>query len=230
VRPPLIARLEKVLATERPDIPVVRSSEVGASLGDAQWRRLLNGYQALGTLDSASAAGLSRALSAKARYAVVGRVVKDAMHMSDRELDRRDTTGIGDARYGRITIREARVDMQVYDLQTRQLVFRAEYIGSSENARFDRQPHVRDLPQQPGGTSVLFGGRGAPPPGLVDSLREELGFPDAPRLADAAEPAFRAFAQSLPRAPAGAAPDSAAPRGSTEGPEDSAPPRDSIPR
>src|SRR5512139_1875500 len=44
VRPPLIARLEKVLATERPDIPVVRSAEVGTALGAEPWRRLLNGY------------------------------------------------------------------------------------------------------------------------------------------------------------------------------------------
>jgi hypothetical protein len=200
VRPPLIAALEAAVAAERADIPLLGADRVRDALGADAWKRLLNAFQARGTLDSAATGALARAVGGEARYAVVARVIRAATRTADRESEApRDSTRFSVPRYLRIAGRDARVDVQVYDLTTGALVRRAEHEGWSESARYSGGPYMWDLPPQPRGPTVMVGPRAAPPPGLPDSLREEWGFPDPPPLAEAADMAFRAFARGLPR-------------------------------
>ena len=206
VRPPLIAALEAALAEERPDIPSLPAARVDEALGPDAWRRHLNAFQARGTLDSAATGALARAIGNRARFAVVARVLRDALRNSDRENVARDTTRFDVPRYVLVTGRDTRVDVQVYDLVSRALVYRAEHEGWSETARLARAPIRPDVTAPRGGVTVGMGPRAGPAPGMPDSLREEWGYPAPPPLAEAAEMAFRAFARGLPRAASGAAP------------------------
>ncbi len=188
VRPPLIAALESVLRQERPDLPLVPADSVRAALGAAAYRRLLNGYQSVGVIDSASARAVGVALRGAARYGVLARVVSDVTRTSRRAIDPGDSAGY--RLYSAVLVmgRDARVAIQLYDLAAGAAVYDAQFVGSSEASRYGFGAPVAPSPRS--GTTIDVGGR--PRPG-------NEGFPEPPELARALEEAYRNFARNLPR-------------------------------
>jgi hypothetical protein len=204
VRPPLIAGLEQVLRSTRADVPLVPASRVAAALPDSAYRLLLLGYQMRGDPDSLWLAAAARAVRPMARYGVLARVESDAVRYGTRYVDE-TVPGQTSGREIPITGRDARITVDVYDLETRLPVFRGRFIGASDEAR-DFAPRRRDdadslsAPRRPtldtGPTSApTFGPRPIPGPGENPA---DLGYPEAPPVSKAAEAAFVNFAQALP--------------------------------
>jgi len=201
VRAPLIAALLTELGRARPDVRVVDADRVAERLGLPAYRRLLNSYQARGQLDSTEVRGLAGAIGGEARFAILGRVTSDAVRNSERGLAPEDSSRYRFFNTLLVTGRDARVDLQVYDLSTRAVVYHAQYAGSAEDARPARYGlQGGGAATGGGGVTVGVAPRDAGAAGVPDSLAEQWGrYPDAPTLASALAEAFRAFAGGLPR-------------------------------
>jgi hypothetical protein len=208
-RPPLIDALERVLAGSRHDIPLVRASAAQAALGDSATRLFLLGYQLRGDPDSVWLAKAAAAARASARYGVLARVEGNSVHFGTRFVPSSATTGEGEQSL-RVTGRDVRVQVTVYDLATRGIVFRGKFAGSSDAAPNLRPPPADTLspdsllpaprPNQRPSQTFRPGSAGFPTPGPSESP-SDLGFPEAPSVARAAEEAFLNFARSLPGGP-----------------------------
>ncbi|MGE5176249.1 MAG: hypothetical protein ACM3JJ_07710 [Hyphomicrobiales bacterium] len=200
VRPPLIAGLESVLHRTRPDLRIVPASRVEAALPDTAYRYFLLGYQMRGDPDSLWLAVAAKAARGMARYGVLARVETASVRYGMRYVD----TGTADRRSGReipVSGRDARIAVDVYDLNTRLPVFRGRFIGSSDEARnlaprpeasedslpVPRRPAVEGDPGD--GSRVHWG------PPRTD---EGIAYPDAPPVSRAAEAAFLSFVRALP--------------------------------
>jgi hypothetical protein len=200
VRPPLIAALEEVLRSARPDLRLISAGRVADDMGLGTYRRILRDYQASGSLDSAGVRTLARAVDGEARYAIVARVTSDALRRSERGISPQDSSRYRFFRVLLVTGRDARVDVHVYDLAKRAVVYYAQYAGSAEDSRPARYGLEGGGAAAGGGVTVGLGSRDAVPPGVPDSLAEQWGrYPPAPTLAGALTEAFRAFAADLPR-------------------------------
>jgi hypothetical protein len=187
VRPPLVEALERVLGATRHDLRLVPASQTQAAMGDSTTRFLLLGYQMHGHPELDWFSRAIDSLHAVTRYGVLARVESDVLHYSGRNLPEGDPA-IGQVDQVRITGRDARVSVHVYDLTTRAMVFQGTYSGSTEAAARDtlRSPPV----PHPVGGQVDVGPREPP-----------MAYPEAPPLARALEPAFVEFARSLPGGP-----------------------------
>lgn len=207
-RPPLVDALQRVMAGARRDIPVVPAERVQAAMGDSLTRLFLLGYQLRGDPDDpqlARAADLARPL---ARYGLLARVREQRVRYGTREMPPSRVTGMGEGAV-RVTGRDVQVEVTVYDLATRQQVYRGKFLGT-----YDAAPNFRPAPadtlnpdsvevglrtprratqtfQQPTGFAI---------PGPSDSPTD-LGYPEAPPVARASEAAFLEFARALPGAP-----------------------------
>lgn len=196
VRPPLIEALVTALARVRPDLRVVSARRVSDLMGSEPYRILLRAYQSRGSLDSAQVGALAAAVAGDARYALLGRVTSDVLRTSQREIPSTDTTAYRYFNTLLVTGRDARVEILVYDLARRELVYHARYLGSAETQR-----PARYVPQPNGRGGTTFGeDRGRLPPGAPDSLAYDAGrYPAPPELARSLAEAFRTFASALPR-------------------------------
>lgn len=200
VRPPLIAALEEVLGSARPDLRLIPADRVAEDVGLTTYRRMLRDYQTRGSLDSSEVRTLARAVGGEARYAILGRVTSDALRTSERGIAPQDSSRYRFFRVLLVTGRDARVDLHVYDLAKRAVAYHAQYAGSAEDSRPARYGLERGGAAAGGGVTLGVGSRDAVPPGLPDSLAEQWGrYPPAPTLASALTEAFRAFAADLPR-------------------------------
>jgi hypothetical protein len=189
VRPPLIAMLEKTWREERGDVSLVPAESVSRALGPERDRKLLLSYEYQGSLDPAALAELSDSLRGVARFLVVARVEKDRIRNSTRGIDRSDSTAARIDYAMGITGRDARVAVQLYDLDRRALVMSARFEGSAENEK----PMLSPL-RSKGDRGVTLEMRGAVSP-------DEMGYPGEPELALALEEPFRNFARMLPGSP-----------------------------
>lgn len=209
-RPPLVAALERVLSGARGDIPLVPASRVHAALGDSATRLLLLGYQLRGDPDSVWLARAAETVRPMARYGVLARVEETRVRYGTREIPSSEATGEGEDAV-RVTGRDVRAEVSVYDLTTRALVYRAKFLGSSDavpvfrsQPRDTLSPDSVNVPgrptwvQRPG--QSFRPGTSHPIPGPSDSPHD-MGYPDAPPVARAAEGAFLTFARSLPGGP-----------------------------
>ncbi|MGE5179227.1 MAG: hypothetical protein ACM3PF_09065 [Bacteroidota bacterium] len=208
-RPPLIDALERVLTGARRDIPLVTSDRAGAALPDSAKRLFLLGYQLRGDPDAVWLARAAEAARPLARYGVIARVTELRIRYGTRDIPPSDATGSRETAV-RVTGRDVRVETTVYDLATRAVVYQAKFLGSTDAAPSTRPasadtlnpdslPPQRTQPERPG--EFRPGRGGFPTPGPSDSPRD-LGYPDAPPIARAAEEAFLMFARALPGSPA----------------------------
>ena len=206
VRPPLVDALERVLTATRRDIPLVPAARARASVPDSVERLFLLGYQMRGEPDRAPFAAVAKAAGASARYGILARVEEAPIRYGSRQV----TTGLpGDERRDtqvRVTGRDAHVSVRIYDLTSLALVWSAKYVGSSDVAPNFRPPTEDSLDaasRRP--VHVDPGVAVAGTPGEIPGPRDDpaqLGFPDPPTVARAAEAAFLLLARDLPGAPA----------------------------
>lgn len=207
-RPPLIAALERVLTGARKDIPLVRADQVRAALPDSAMRLFLLGYQMRGDPDSLWLARAASAVRPLARYGILARVEGTSIRYGTRNVPPSIATGEGGQDL-RVTGRDARVQATVYDLATGAIVYRAKFIGASDEAPNLRPASADTLnpdslpPMQPtrGPSQRFMPGTNYPIPGPSDSP-SDFGYPEAPSVARAAENAFLILARSLPGGPA----------------------------
>jgi len=194
VRPPLIEALEHVLNVTRHDLRVVPAATTHAAMGDSTTRFLLLGYQMHGRPDPDWFERATDSLHATARYGVLARVESDALHYSGQGLEQENPmygSPQGQQEQVRITGRDAKVSVHVFDLTTRVLVFTGTYSGSTEAAVQDTMPRTpTPPPQQQGGLVVQS-----------NPQKPQQPYPDAPPLAKALERAFLEFARELPGGP-----------------------------
>jgi hypothetical protein len=211
-RPPLIAALERVMAGSRPDIPLVRADQVHAALGDSATRLLLLGYQLRGRPDSLWLARAGRAVRGLARYGLLARVEATPVRYGTRVVSDSDPTSDSD-REIRVASRDARVSVIIYDLTTLAPVYDTKLLGAADTAPNLKPPSADSLdaerPAIDAGRPIVFGSNGYPLPGPSDSPTD-MGYPEPPSVARAAESAFLHFARLLPGDPS--RPDSTASR------------------
>ena len=182
VRPPLIAALEHVLRATRPDLSIVPADKIAPALDDSTERFLPLGYQIHGAADPAWLERAKPAIRPMARYALLARVET----VKVRHVDRADPTGESPDGAIRVTGRDVRVEVSIYDLESLALAFAGEYWGSKEDAR-----RLGDeLPEPADSLGVV---------GVNDTTSYGVYRKPAP-IAMAAEPAFVEFARSLPGA------------------------------
>jgi len=205
-RPPLIEALQRVLRGARKDVPLVTNDRVQAALGDSAMRLFLLGYQMRGDPDSVWLLRAADAAHTFARYGVLARIEGTSIRYGTREVPPIEASGEG-GHSVRATGRDVQVQMTVYDLATRGIVYRAKFLGSSDAIPYwkpppadttnpDSIPPKQTWVQGPS-QSIRPGTAGFPTPGPSDSP-SDLGYPDAPPVARAAESAFLTFARSLP--------------------------------
>jgi hypothetical protein len=207
-RPPLVDALQRVLAGARRDIPVVPAARVQAALGDSVTRLFLLGYQLRGDPDSSWLARATESARPLARYGVLARVRETRVHYGTRDIPSSQATGMGEASV-RITGRDVQAEVTVYDLATRAVVYRGKFLGS-----YDATPNFRPPPADTLNPDSVEVGMRAPRqgqtfrqptsfaiPGPSDSPTE-MGYPEPPPVAKAAESAFLELARALPGAPA----------------------------
>lgn len=190
IRPPLIAMLEKTFREERPDVPMIPADSVRSILGAERDQKLLLGYEYQGALDDHALEEIADSLRGIARYILVARVDRDRTRNWTRGVALTDTTSAAHVLYEMgVTGRDARVNVQLYDLSRRALAVSARYKGSTEGEHPMLSPtgQVAFLPKVP---------------------PEEQGYPETPELAMALREPFQTFARTLPGAPrpAGAPP------------------------
>ena len=183
VRPPLIAALERVLRSTRPDLTIVPAARVAAALDDSTQRFLTLGYQMHGAADPAWLGRAKPELRPMARYALLARVHAVKVRRSDRVDVAPQTAG----QELQVTGRDVRVGVSLYDLETLKLVFGGEYWGSKEDVIGERDAPVAEPEDSLG---VV---------GVNDTTSYGVYKKAAP-VAQAAEPAFLEFARSLPGA------------------------------
>lgn len=186
IRPPLVAALERAMVETRPDLTLRPAAAVTESLGTAESRRVLAGYQREAAIDAPTLEALSGTLSEVARFALFARVDKSTIHLPP--APRASDYDYGPPRYTGSIRRDARVRLTLYDLARRKVAWEAVYTSSSENS----------LPD-----SLIITKRG---PARVTYDEGEPGgrpdisvTPETPSLAEAAVEAFRRFAGDLPR-------------------------------
>ncbi|HEU4335367.1 MAG TPA: hypothetical protein VFT32_12805 [Candidatus Eisenbacteria bacterium] len=186
IRPPLVAALERAMAETRPDLALRPAAAVTESLGTAESRRVLAGYQRAAAVDAPTLESLSGTLSATARYALFARVDKSTVHLPP--APRPSDYEYGPPRFTGSIRRDARVRLTLYDLARRRVAWEAVYSSSSENSLPDSlalmrrgQPRATYEAGRPGGSADL------------------AVTPETPSLAEAAMEAFRRFAGDLPR-------------------------------
>ncbi len=207
-RPPLVAALERVFASARKEVPLVRADRAQAAMGDSVVRLFLLGYQMRGDPDSLWLARAAQAVRPFARYGVLARVEGTSIRYGTRTVPTSAATGEAEQDV-RITGRDAHVSATVYDLGTGAVVYSAKFIGASDDAPNLRPPPADTLnpdslppPRPPRGPSQTFRpGMTYPIPGPGDSPAD-FGYPDPPSVARAAENAFLILARSLPGGPA----------------------------
>lgn len=184
VRPPLIEALERVLGATRHDLRVVPAAKVDAVMGDSTTRFLLLGYQMHDRPDPDWFERATDSLRATARYGVLARVESDALRYSGQDVANLPYEQTPEVR---VVGREAKVEVHVYDLTTRAIVFHNTYSGSAEAAATDTIPQAV-LPPSPGEVQVT-------------PRRQPQPYPESPPLAKALERAFLEFARELPGGP-----------------------------
>jgi hypothetical protein len=192
VRPPLIEALERVMAATRKDIRLIPASRAQAALDDSTSRLLLLGYQMHGTPETAWLARAADSLGGMARYGVLARVESDVIRYSVRDAPPMDPTLQSPNGRIRVTGRDTRVSVQVFDLPRRAIVFGGTYRASAESASVDTLRLPLRPPPQYGDASIAA------------SPREKFvtqGYAEPPTLARAVEAAFLEFARSLPGGP-----------------------------
>jgi len=202
VRKPLTQSLERILREERGELPVIGAAWAESILGERPLRLLLNAYQAAGVLETDALEEVSAGLKGAARYAVLARVESDAVRYSTRDVSPADTGLYGVVSSVRITGRDARIAIQVYDLVERRLVSSAKYVSSAESTGVDprsrisadsRFPRTYPPPDQPqGGITIGAGERREP---------QDEGYAEPPPLVRSVVEGFRNFARALPRPP-----------------------------
>ncbi len=185
VRQPLIEAFERVWTGARRDIPLVRAGDAAHAMGDSTSRFLLLGYQMHGVPDSAWMARAVDSLRDAARYGLLARVESDVIRHSIRDAPAHSPEALRSGRI-RVTGRDVRVSVHIYDLRSRVLAFAGTFTGSSEAVAPDTLPPV--LPPPSGGISIL----------PKESPQE---YPEPPPVARPAEQAFLTFARSLPDPP-----------------------------
>lgn len=205
-RPPLVEALQRVLAGARRDIPVVPASRAQAALGDSTTRLLLLGYQLRGDPDSEWLARAAEAARPLARYGMLARVRETRVRYGTREIPSSEATGMGEGAV-RITGRDVQVEVTVYDLSTRAAVYRVKLLGTYDAAPTYRPPPADTLNPDSLDVAMRLRPRGSqtyrPPtgsfaiPGPSDSPTD-LGYPEPPPVARAAENAFLELARALP--------------------------------
>jgi len=207
-RPPLVDALQRVMAGARRDIPIVPAARTQAALGDSATRLFLLGYQLRGDPDSlwlARAADVARPL---AHYGMLARVRELRVRYGTREVGSSRATGMGEGAV-RVTGRDVQVEVTVYDLTTRESVYRGKFLGT-----YDAAPNFRPPPADTLNPDSVEVGLRAPrratqtferPTGFAipgpSDAPSDLGYPDAPPVARASESAFLEFARALPGAP-----------------------------
>lgn len=185
VRPPLIAALERVLRATRPDLSIVPAAKIASALDDSTERFLPLGYQIHGAADPAWLERAKPAIRPMARYALLARVET----VKVRHVDRTDPTGESPDGAIRVTGRDVRVEVSIYDLESLAVAFAGEYWGSKEDARRLGE----ELPEPADSLGVV---------GVNDTTSYGVYKKPSP-VAAAAEPAFVEFARSLPGAETG---------------------------
>ena len=208
-RPPLVDALQRVLAGARRDIPVVPAVRVQAALGDSATRLFLLGYQLRGDPDSSWLARAAESARPLARYGVLARVRETRVRYGTRDIPSSQTTGTGETSV-RITGRDVQAEVTVYDLATHAVVYRGKFLGT-----YDAAPNFRPPPADTLNPDSVEVGMRTPRhggqtfrqptsfaiPGPSDSPTE-MGYPEPPPVARAAESAFLELARALPGAPA----------------------------
>jgi hypothetical protein len=185
IRPPLVAALERAMTETRPDLALRPAATVTESLGTAESRRVLSGYQREAAVDAPTLEALSATLSSTARFALFARVDKSTVHLPP--APRPSDYDYGPPRFTGSIRRDARVRLTLYDLARRRVAWEAVYSSSSENSLPDSLARRRDRPR-------IIGTRGSD-----DAFPETTFTPETPSLAEAAMEAFRSFAADLPR-------------------------------
>lgn len=188
VRPPLIEALERVLVATRGDIPLTHATRVQASMDDSTTRFLLLGYQFHGTPEPNWLARAADSLGGVARYGLLARVESDVLRYSNRDAPYGDPALQSASARIKVTGRDTRISVSVYDLPTRALVFSGKFSGSRESAAPDTMP-MPPVQVVGGGVSIGAAPREAP---------DAQGYPEPPPLARAVESAFLEFARTLP--------------------------------
>jgi len=208
-RPPLIDALQRVLAGSRKDVRLVPASQVHAAMGDSAVRLFLLGYQLRGDPDEVWLARAADAARPLARYGVLARVQSLRVRYGTRDVDPSPTETSGRSHEVRATGRDVRAELTVYDLSTRAIVYRGAFLGSFEALPNFRPPPADTLspdslqltkrPTWTSGPSQSWRPRteGFPTPGPSDSPTD-MGYPEAPPVAQAAQSAFLEFARALP--------------------------------
>ena len=188
VRPPLNATLERVLREMRPDLRVQAADATRESLGLPEYRRLLAAYQLKGNLAAADRNALASRLRGGVRFALLALVDKDDIRLPPNRTSSSLRYGAASPSFGTQTaIRDARIRMTLYDLETGAEAWSAVYTSSTDNAPADsvsRPPVVLGLPL----LTVPSEGRFEP-------------LPERPSLAQALIEGLRDFAADLPMPP-----------------------------
>lgn len=181
VRPPLIAGLEQVLRTDRPDLPFREAASVRGALGLPAYRRLLMAYQTTATLKPEELAEFKTALGPGTRYVLLARV--DKISVSESGRPGQFAPAMANDFYA--IRRDAKIRFTLFDLTTARAAFEGTYASSSQNTVPDSS-RVRNAPLRPGEGTVL----------TTPRVNPEVRTPD---LAYALEEAYRDFASDLPR-------------------------------
>ena len=209
-RKPLLDALVRVFAGARSDIPLTPPERWRASFPDSALRLFLLGYQMRGDPDAPLLAQVADSARPYARYGLLTRVDATSVRYGTSIVP--PTEGSGGGEVGvQITGRDVRVEATVYDLSSLQVVYRGKFVGSSDAAMSHRPPprdttEVDSLPPVKPRPTWIDPGKGAfPTPGPSDNPAD-LGYPEAPPVARAAEGAFLILARSLPGSPTAATP------------------------
>ncbi len=201
-RKPLLDALVRVFAGARSDIPLTPPERWRSSFPDSALRLFLLGYQMRGDPDAPLLTQVADSARNYAHYGLLTRVEATWVRSGTRIVPPTEGSGGGDIGVT-VTGRDVRVEATIYDLSSLQIVYRGKFMGSSDAAP-DLRPPPRDttgvdsLPVKPRPTWINPGVRGP------SETPAELGSPEAPPVARAAEGAFLIFARSLPGGPTAA--------------------------
>jgi hypothetical protein len=130
VRPPLVAALDSVLASRRPEIPRFSQRQVRAAVDDSTARFLLLGYQLHGRVEDAWLARAADSLHDMARFGILARVRSTRVRHDDRDVP--VTPGSKETRPVHAAELEAHVTVHIYDLRARTLRASGEFVGIGE--------------------------------------------------------------------------------------------------
>jgi hypothetical protein len=209
-RKPLLEAFVRVFKGARPDIPMTPPEAWRASFPDSLLRLFLLGYQMRGDPDAPLLEQVADSTRRYARYGILTRVDASSVRYGTRVAPPTEGTGGGDIGVA-VTGRDIRLEATVYDLSSLQVVYRGKFVGSSD-AAMDRRPPPRDttdvdsLPPSKPRPTWMDPRTGTFPTPSPSENPADLGYPDAPPVARAAESAFLILARSLPGGPMAGAP------------------------